>query len=51
MLSGIRDLLTEIKMLYSRGSSWSGYIVNIGVVTANIKLFEGVIIDLISPLV
>lgn len=47
---GIRNLLTEIKMLYSRGSSWSGYIVNLGVVTANIKLFEGVIIDLISPL-
>lgn len=43
-----RAFLANIKMLYVRGSSWIQFIFNLGVITANIKLFESVIADTVK---
>jgi hypothetical protein len=42
MLFGLitRRRLTTLKMRYARGSSWLGIILSIGIITANLKLFE-----------
>lgn len=36
----MKSLLTALKMRYSRGSSWLQILLNLGIITANIKLFE-----------
>jgi|AGTN01.2.fsa_nt_gi hypothetical protein len=42
MLFGLitRRRLTTLKMRYARGSSWIGIILTLGIITANLKLFE-----------
>lgn len=42
-----RKKLAEWKNLYARGASWIQFLVNLGIITANIKLFEGFIIPLL----
>lgn len=37
---GFRSILVTYKQYYSRGSSWFSYISQIGIITANAKLFE-----------
>ena len=46
MLFGLitRRSLTTLKMRYARGSSWIGIILTLGIITANLKLFEDFII-------
>ncbi len=46
MLFGLitRRRLTTLKMRYARGSSWIGIILTLGIITANLKLFEDFII-------
>lgn len=46
MLFGLitRRRLTTLKMRYARGSSWIGIILTMGIITANLKLFEQFII-------
>jgi hypothetical protein len=41
--------LARIKVYYGRGSSWLQIIINLGIITANIKLFESTIIGLGLP--
>ncbi|OPY25898.1 MAG: hypothetical protein A4E28_02862 [Methanocella sp. PtaU1.Bin125] len=47
MLFGLitRRRLTTLKMRYARGSSWIGIILTLGIITANLKLFEEFIIS------
>ena len=46
MLFGLitRRRLTTLKMRYSRGSSWLGILLSLGIITANLKLFEPFIV-------
>jgi hypothetical protein len=46
MLFGLitRRRLTTLKMRYARGSSWIGIILTLGIITANLKLFEQFIV-------
>jgi hypothetical protein len=36
----IRNVLAAAKMRYSRGTSWIQFLLNLGIITANIKMFE-----------
>jgi hypothetical protein len=49
MLFGLitRRRLTALKMRYARGSSWIGIFLTLGIITANLKLFEPFIISLL----
>jgi hypothetical protein len=49
MLFGLitRRGLTTLKMRYARGSSWIGIFITLGVITANLKLFEPFIVSLL----
>ena len=49
MLFGLitRRSLTTLKMRYARGSSWIGIFITLGVITANLKLFEPFIVSLL----
>jgi hypothetical protein len=49
MLFGLitRRRLTTLKMRYARGSSWIGIILTLGIITANLKLFEPFIVSVI----
>jgi hypothetical protein len=49
MLFGLitRRRLTTLKMRYARGSSWIGIILTLGIITANLKLFEPFIVTLL----
>ncbi len=49
MLFGLitRRRLTTLKMRYARGSSWIGIILTLGIITANLKLFEPFIVSLL----
>lgn len=49
MLFGLitRRSLTTLKMRYARGSSWIGIILTLGIITANLKLFEPFIVSLL----
>ena len=49
MLFGLitRRRLTTLKMRYGRGSSWIGIILTLGIITANLKLFETFIVGLL----
>jgi hypothetical protein len=49
MLFGLitRRRLTTLKMRYARGSSWVGIILTLGIITANLKLFEPFIVTLL----
>jgi hypothetical protein len=49
MLFGLitRRRLTTLKMRYARGSSWIGIFITLGVITANLKLFEDFIIPIL----
>ena len=51
MLNGLitRRSLTTLKMRYSRGSSWIGIFLNLGIITANLKLFEPFIVSFLPP--
>ncbi|HEY3274367.1 MAG TPA: hypothetical protein VGJ92_11420, partial [Methanocella sp.] len=42
-----RRRLTTLKMRYARGSSWVGIILTLGIITANLKLFEPFIVTLL----
>ncbi len=48
MLFGLitRRRLTTLKMRYARGSSWIGIFLTLGIITANLKLFEPFIVSL-----
>ncbi len=49
MLFGLitRRRLTALKMRYARGSSWIGIFLTLGIITANLKLFEPFIVSII----
>jgi hypothetical protein len=49
MLFGLitRRRLTTLKMRYARGSSWIGIILTLGIITANLKLFEPFIVSIL----
>ena len=51
MLFGLitRRRLTTLKMRYARGSSWIGIILTLGIITANLKLFEPFIVSMLPP--
>lgn len=36
----MRDFIVNVKQYYTRGSTWFSYLFQIGIITANAKLFE-----------